>query len=649
MGIQLISELEPKNSGSFALLDDKYIRGGLRVVETHDDLATIPTDRLKDGMLAMVTTPAKVLYIYNQPTNTWSLFSAGGEGGSVWSFVGDNETIKITQNVDDWTQTISAINNIRTYKDYSVLPTEDVADNEVAYCKADVVVGLTTHKRGFYYYDLSSTSWLEVNSTIEIDSALSETSKRPVQNRVVTKALDEKVSKDDVDNVISKYSENPIQNKAVATALEDVKNSKTMTAEEYDTLDDETKNDGSFYYISDTGEIYQNGIIYGGKQIFDVTQEEYDALTDEEKADNEYHCTDTGRVYINGILYGDKKPIELTFEEYKQLEADGLVEADVDYIITSDLEKGILLASEDVGYKDKTVHEALVTLEEDVITTNQNITKHSLPLVFDSGIINNSTVQVYKLTNVGYTASGGTDAYNLNLLLSSRGAEEIELIGGKNDGSWIIEAIRNNKSFNKITNIYQDGLDIYVRLDLRCNYFRVYHKSGVLSGDFAVSLVDTIPETVTELTIRPHPTYINDSVTDVGSTWSSNKIASEITNNTNATYLIRDIVAGGENVKTVSFKIRKDYFASYYAKRTFLLSANIYSLGFSKPVIGLVEIYRSTTDSYSGYVVNLQDTRYTGVTVTVNGNYLEVVVTFNSYESSGCMVSCSSLSNVPIA
>jgi len=139
---------------------------------------------------------------------------------------------------------------------------------------------------------------------------------------------------------------------------------------------------------------------------------------------------------------------------------------------------------------------------------------------------------------------------------------------------------------------------------------------------------------------------IDDSSTgNTTSTWSSSKIASEIT----STYLIKDIVAGGDNEKTVSFKIRKEYFSAYYAKRTFLLSANIYSLGFSKPVIGLVEIFCGSADNYGGYVVNLQDTRFTGVTVTVNGDYLEVVVAFNSYESSGCMVSCSSLSNAPIA
>lgn len=365
MGISLISELEPKNSGSFALLDDKYLRGGLRVIETVDELRSIPTDRLKDGCLSMVTTPSRVLYVYDKNLDTWEPFSSGGGGGgSDWLCVEDGETTKLIKDVDTWTQKVVVINHIRTYSDYFALPTEYVQNNEVAYCKADVMEGTTTYKKGLYSYDIEKTSWVEVNSTIEIDSALSDTSKRPVQNRVVTRALEEKVSKDDVDNVISRFSENPIQNKAVATALENIKNSKTMTAEEYDALDDETKNDGSFYYISDTGEIYQNGIIYGGKQIFDVTQEEYDALTDEEKSNNEYHCTDTGRTYINGILYGDKKPIELTYEEYKQLEADGLVEPDVDYIIVGN-ESGVLLTSTDVAYSDTlTVKEKFDEVDE---------------------------------------------------------------------------------------------------------------------------------------------------------------------------------------------------------------------------------------------------------------------------------------------
>ena len=407
-GIQLIAEIEPKNSGSFALLDDKYMRGGLRVVETYDELESIPTDRLKDGCLAMVTTPSRVLYVYDQANDTWEPFSSGGGGGgSDWLCVEDGETTKLVKDVDTWTQKVVVINHIRTYTDYFALPTEYVQNNEVAYCKADVMEGTTTYKKGLYSYDAEKASWIEVNSTIEIDSALSDTSKRPVQNRVVTRALEEKVSKDDVDNVISRFSENPIQNKAVALALENIKPGKTMTAEEYDVLDDETKNDDSFYYISDTGEIYQNGIIYGGKQVFDVTQEEYDALTDEEKSNNEYHCTDTGRTYINGILYGDKKSIELTYEEYKQLEADGLVEPDVDYIIVGN-ESGVLLTSTDVAYdNEKTVKDKFDEVDEtfNEYVTKNNFSKLNIKQFNDPG----SNTSFKYVTITGLSAIGGIE------------------------------------------------------------------------------------------------------------------------------------------------------------------------------------------------------------------------------------------------
>lgn len=530
-GVQLIAEIEPKNSGSFALLDDKYMRGGLRVVETYDELESIPSDRLKDGCLAMVTTPSRVLYVYDQANDAWSPFSSGGGGGgSDWLCVEDGETTKLVKDVDTWTQKIVVINHIRTYVDYFALPTEYVQNNEVAYCKADSSAGTTTYKKGLYSYDAEKASWIEVNSTIEIDSALSETSKRPVQNRVVTKALEEKVSKDDVDNVISRFSENPIQNKAVALALENIKPGKTMTAEEYEALDDETKNDDSFYYISDTGEIYQNEIIYGGKQIFDVTQEEYDALTDEEKSNNEYHCTDTGRTYINGILYGDKKPIELTYEEYKQLEADGLVEPDVDYIIVGN-ESGVLLTSTDVAYSDTLtvkdkfddVDSKIDEVDESVNELNDKISKHSLPLLYDSGVRGNSSVEICKISNVLKTASGGSDPNNLNLLLSTRGGDEVEIAGGKNDSSWFVQAKRNLSSITpKISSLYRDGLDLYIRLELYFNFLRIYHKSGVLPDDFKVEIVSSIPDTATEIVIKDGS--IDDEKTSTTSTWSSSKI-----------------------------------------------------------------------------------------------------------------------------
>lgn len=173
-GVQLIAEIEPKNSGSFALLDDKYLRGGLKVVETYDELATISSDRLKDGCLVMVTTPSRILYVYDETLNEWTQFSTGGGGNDdVWTCVEDGETTKFVKDVDAWTQKITVINHVRTYTDYFTLPTEYVQNNEIAYCKTDVIEGITLYKKGFYYYDINTTSWIELTSSVD-DSKVSE-------------------------------------------------------------------------------------------------------------------------------------------------------------------------------------------------------------------------------------------------------------------------------------------------------------------------------------------------------------------------------------------------------------------------------------------------------------------------------------------
>lgn len=368
-------------------------------------------------------------------------------------------------------------------------------------------------------------------------------------------------------------------------------------------------------------EVLDGGIIGG----VELTQAEYDALTDEEKKNGlEYRCTDSGRIYINDVLYSRKKEVELeTYEEYKDLKEAGLVEEDVDYIIKGN-ESGVLLGSEDISYKDKTVHEALVTLEEDVLTAKDEIANKSLPNIY-SVTTDFDYITHYCLKDVLKVSNDR----ELTLLLLTRGGEEMRIVIGKDNTTYKINAYKTVENYNKILNVYSyNDTDLYITLATYSNFLKVYLMSGEISDTFSGQNIGrTLPDGVVEIPII------------------KNALASDIT----STYLIKDIAAGGENEKTVSFKIRKDYFASYYAKRTFLLSANIYSLGFSKPVIGLVEIFRSSADVYSGYVVNLQDSRYTGVTVTVNGDYLEVVVTFNSYESSGCMVSCSSLSNIPIA
>lgn len=47
-----------------------------------------------------------------------------------------------------------------------------------------------------------------------------------------------------------------------------------------------------------------------------------------------------------------------------------------------------------------------------------------------------------------------------------------------------------------------DGTDLYVTMNTYFDYFRIYHKSGVLSNDFAVTQVSSIPDTATEITIK---------------------------------------------------------------------------------------------------------------------------------------------------
>lgn len=55
----------------------------------------------------------------------------------------------------------------------------------------------------------------------DIDNALSTTSENPVQNKVITGALNGKVAKSDVDTAMSSTSEDPVQNKVIKAALDD--------------------------------------------------------------------------------------------------------------------------------------------------------------------------------------------------------------------------------------------------------------------------------------------------------------------------------------------------------------------------------------------------------------------------------------------
>lgn len=82
IGIPLIAEIGPKNNGSFAMLDDAYIRGGLRVVTDLAERNAITADRRKEGMLVLVTGDSNTVYILTADLVTWAVAPLGGGGGT---------------------------------------------------------------------------------------------------------------------------------------------------------------------------------------------------------------------------------------------------------------------------------------------------------------------------------------------------------------------------------------------------------------------------------------------------------------------------------------------------------------------------------------------------------------------------------------
>lgn len=137
---------------------------------------------------------------------------------------------------------------------------------------------------------------------------------------------------------------------------------------------------------------------------------------------------------------------------------------------------------------------------KDFTWSSSKIEKHSLPLLYASGSIVNNAVMVFKLANV-LKPNAAESFNNLNLLLSTRRGDEIEIATGKDDNDYFIQAKWNFGSAKKISAMYKDGVDVYIRAELYVNFLNVYHKSGVLRDDFGVSIVDSVPTTATSITI----------------------------------------------------------------------------------------------------------------------------------------------------
>lgn len=99
MGIPLISNIEQANNGEFWLVDSNSIYGGLYHVDTIAQRDSLPTQRLKVGMLCYVLN-TDMYYRYNS-NNTWSEFSAGGVSESEIIDEEEKQSMKNIFNIDE--------------------------------------------------------------------------------------------------------------------------------------------------------------------------------------------------------------------------------------------------------------------------------------------------------------------------------------------------------------------------------------------------------------------------------------------------------------------------------------------------------------------------------------------------------------------
>lgn len=77
MPIQLASNIVPRNSNTWYLLEDVYLKGGFQVRATNADRDSIDPLNLKAGMLCL-TQDTKTLWILGDDLVTWTQFAAGG-------------------------------------------------------------------------------------------------------------------------------------------------------------------------------------------------------------------------------------------------------------------------------------------------------------------------------------------------------------------------------------------------------------------------------------------------------------------------------------------------------------------------------------------------------------------------------------------
>lgn len=79
--IEVIATIRPKNSGSFAIVEDSDFLGGYRAVADSTARMAIPSIRRKHGMMVYQQDDGKH-YILDSDLTTWAVYTGGGASGT---------------------------------------------------------------------------------------------------------------------------------------------------------------------------------------------------------------------------------------------------------------------------------------------------------------------------------------------------------------------------------------------------------------------------------------------------------------------------------------------------------------------------------------------------------------------------------------
>ena len=296
-------------------------------------------------------------------------------------------------------------------------------------------------------------------------------------------------------------------------------------------------------------EKFDNKELGGGDSSVTLTQEEFDALDEQTKLENDYRCYDTGRLYYKGVRYGHDKPETIKgFSKYKEMEEAGLIDYEEEYIVSAD-ENGILLEASDIGYSNAVSNLPCTTVQGAVDKVAEKVDG----LISDTDLTSTtSTLSANKIRSAvvhSFNTQDGKVKY-LKLKLDVNPISVVDIYGGKieilgannssaNPSYKTVKVVRHSygdwTSYDatqvpsalstKIGSLYYYPTDNYYYLQL--NNYAHFIVTGALTKP---EIVTDLPAETSEMTLIPESSWgrINDSATDTASTWSSSKIASAI-------------------------------------------------------------------------------------------------------------------------